>query len=112
MATGKIMSMPPSLHASEAEDWLDHEIASLRELVESEAPTRAAPRARRAPWGVRIREARRKRARARTRRALQPQIVRRLRWLVSSHRLEIAFVALSVAMPLAAMWLIFSIAQP
>jgi hypothetical protein len=96
MATGKMTSMPHSLHASEVEDWLDHEIASLRQSVESQAHARAAPK----PQPV-----------SAARRSLRPRL-QRLRWLVSSHRLEIVFLALSVTVPPAIVWVVLSMVQP
>jgi hypothetical protein len=97
MATGKMTSMPQSLHASEVEDWLDHEIASLRQSVESQARARAVPK----PQTV-----------SAARRSLRPRMLQRLRRLVSSHRLEIVFLALSVTVPPAIVWVVFSMVQP
>jgi hypothetical protein len=98
MATAKITSMPHSLQASEVEDWLDHEIASLRQSVESKAQTRAAPEAQATESQG-------------ARHSLRPRTLRP-RSFVRSHRLEIVFFALSVAVPPAVVWVLFSIVQP
>jgi hypothetical protein len=84
---------PGSLEASEGEDWLDEEIASLRELVEDEAGEQGAQE-RSAPADA-------SRRRALHRSPLLPMVgLRRMRWFVRAHRFDIVFYALGLGITL------------
>jgi hypothetical protein len=83
---------PGSLEASEAEDWLDEEIASLRELVDDEAGEQGAQEPS-APADASRRALQRPR--------LLPMVgLRRMRWFVRAHRFDIVLYALGLGITL------------
>jgi len=98
-------SIPPSHSPREVEEWLDREIASLRQLVEGEtlSPSRVSTASRpRPPDHI-------------SPRARPPSdlavVLRRARRFVGKRRLDIVLFGLSIGLALVVVWLVLRMTQ-
>jgi hypothetical protein len=98
--------MPPSHSPREVEEWLDREIASLRQLVEGEAPapSRVSTASRPRPYDHIPPP------------ALRPPsdlvvVLRRARRFVGKRRLDIVLFGLSIGLALVVVWLVLRMTQ-
>ena len=109
------------LQQSDGEEWLDREIALLRQSVEADAlgqEARDRGAEARSPWRqLRLFGGTRAGAGWIANRALRVpmrfnSLLRRLRWIVYTRRFEIVWYGSTVAVAVAAGWLVSSILNP